>query len=67
MNTYTVWVTETIDWEVEIEASSEEEAMRLAEEDVGDPQSDAITRGVEINAEGARLDKLDLREGDADA
>lgn len=62
MNTYTVWVRETKEWEVEVEAPSEEEAMRLAEEEVSGPQVDGIMWDIEIKAESARLDKLDLRE-----
>ena len=62
MNTYTVWVRETKEWEIEVEAPSEEEAMRLAEEEVCSPQVDGKLLGIEVGAENARLDKLDLRE-----
>lgn len=62
MNTYTVWVRETKEWEIEVEAPSEEEAMRLAEEEVCGPQVDGKLLGIEVEAESARLDKLDLRE-----
>ena len=62
MNTYTVWVRETKEWEIEVEAPSEEEAMRLAEEEVSGPQVGGKLLGIEVEAESARLDKLDLRE-----
>ena len=56
MNTYTVWVTETTEWEIEIEAPNEEVAMRLAEEEA----TDGKLLGIEIKADEVRLDKLDL-------
>ena len=62
MNTYTVWVTETIEWEIEVEAPNEEEAMRLAEEEASSVQTDGKLLGIEIEAVNVRLDKLDLRE-----
>ena len=62
MNTYTVWVRETAEWEIEVEAPNEEEAMRLAEEEVTSVHVEGKLLGIEIEAESARLDKLDLRE-----
>tara|TARA_Y100000004_G_scaffold190494_1_gene247701 strand:+ start:73 stop:270 length:198 start_codon:yes stop_codon:yes gene_type:complete len=60
MNTYTVWVTETTEWEIEIEAPNEEVAMRLAEEEASNVQTDGKLLGIEIKADEVRLDKLDL-------
>lgn len=62
MNTYTVWVTETTEWEIEVEAPNEEEAKRLAEEEANNVQTDGKLLGIEIKADEVRLDKLDLRE-----
>ena len=62
MNTYTVWVREAAEWEIEVEAPNEEEAMRLAEEEVTSVHVEGKLLGIEIEAESARLDKLDLRE-----
>ena len=38
MNQYTVWVTETTQWEVEVEAPDIGSAMRLAEDEVNQVQ-----------------------------
>jgi len=62
VNTYTVWVTETTEWEIEVEAPNEEEAMRLAEEEASSVLTDGKVLGIEIEAVSVRLDKLDLRE-----
>ena len=62
MDTYTVWVTETREWEVEVEAPNEEEAMRLAEEEVTSVHVEGKLLGIEVEADEVRLDKLDLRE-----
>jgi len=57
MNTYTVWVTETSEWEVEVEAPDQEEAMRLAEEEVNSVHVEGKLLGIEIEAVSLRLDK----------
>ena len=62
MNTYTVWVTEVTEWEIEVEAPNKEEAMRLAEEEASDVNTNGKLLGIEIRADEVRLDKLDLRE-----
>ena len=57
MNQYTVWVTETTQWEVKVEAPDIESAMRLAEDEVNQVQTNAKFLNLEIEAEDARLDK----------
>tara|TARA_R100001015_G_C4604010_1_gene158988 strand:+ start:137 stop:331 length:195 start_codon:yes stop_codon:yes gene_type:complete len=57
MNQYTVWVTETTKWEVEIEAPDVESAMRLAEDEVNQVQTNAKFLHIEIEAEDAVLEK----------
>jgi hypothetical protein len=57
MNTYTVWVTEVIEWEIEVEAPNEEEAMRLAEEEASNVLVEGKLLGIEISADRLRLDK----------
>ena len=57
MNQYTVWVTETTQWEVEVEAPDIESAMCLAEDEVNLVQNNAKLLNLEIKAEDARLDK----------
>ena len=57
MNQYTVWVTETTQWEVEVEAPDIGSAMRLAEDEVNQVQTNAKFLNLEIEAEDARLDK----------
>jgi hypothetical protein len=57
MNQYTVWVTETTKWEVEVEAPDIESARTLAEDEVNQVQTNAKFLNLEIEAEDARLDK----------
>lgn len=57
MNQYTVWVTETTKWEVEIEAPDVGSAMRLAEDEVNQVQTNAKFLHIEIEAEDAVLEK----------
>jgi hypothetical protein len=57
MNQYTVWVTETTKWEVEVEAPDIGSARRLAEDEVNQVQTNAKFLNLEIEAENARLDK----------
>jgi hypothetical protein len=57
MNKYTVWVTETTKWEVEIEAPDVGSAMRLAEDEVNQVQTNAKFLHIEIEAEDAVLEE----------
>ena len=57
MNQYTVWVTETTKWEVEIEAPDIGSARRLAEDEVNQVHTNAKWLHVEIEAEDAFLEK----------
>lgn len=57
MNTYTVWVTEMREWEIEVEAPDEEEARRLAEEEASNVEVDGKLLGIEVKADSLRLDK----------
>lgn len=57
MNSYTVWVTETTKWEVEVEAPNVGAAMGLAEDEVNQVNTNAKWLHVEIEAEDARLEK----------
>ena len=57
MNQYTVWVTETTQWEVEVEAPDIGSAMRLAEDEVNLVQTNAKLLNFEIKAEDALLEK----------
>lgn len=57
MNQYTVLVTETTKWEVEVEAPDVESAKRLAEDEVNQVQTNAKFLNLEIEAEDALLEK----------
>ena len=57
MNQYTVWVTETTKWEVEVEAPNVGAAMLLGEKEVNQVNSNAKWLHVEIEAEDAFLEK----------
>jgi hypothetical protein len=57
MNQYTVWVTETTKWEVEVEAPDIGSAMLLGEKEVNQVNSNAKWLHVEIEAEDALLEK----------
>jgi len=57
MNTYTVWVTEMREWEIEVEAPDEEEAKRLAEEEASNVEVDGKLLGIEVEVDSLRLDK----------
>ena len=64
MNKYTVWVTETTKWEVEVEAPDVGSAMLLAEKEVNNfesantqVQTNAKVLHIEIEAEGALLEE----------
>tara|TARA_B100000214_G_scaffold301645_1_gene232119 strand:+ start:750 stop:944 length:195 start_codon:yes stop_codon:yes gene_type:complete len=57
MNQYTVWVTETTKWEVEVEAPDVGSAMRLAEDEVNLVQTNAKCLHIEIEAENAVLEE----------
>ena len=57
MNQYTVWVTETTKWEVEVEAPNVGAAMLLAEKEVNQVETNAKWLHLEIEAEDALLEK----------
>lgn len=57
MNRYTVWVTETIKWEVEVEASNVGSAMLLAEDEFNQVKTNKKVLHTEIEAEDAVLEK----------
>jgi|TARA_R100000455_G_C6158599_1_gene44763 hypothetical protein len=57
MNRYTVWVTETIKWEVEVEASNVGSAMLLAEDEFNQVKTNKKVLHIEIEAEDAVLEE----------